>query len=261
MNEVWSAQLPVSSDTSLTTHMYVITWTPELIRWSIDGVVARTQLKNETFEAANTGDQLPYDHHHYPNTPLTVNFGVWNYQGRQWANGPIDWTKQAGPLTAKLLSLKVTCYNGPIPLETDPQTVPNAPDVLETTHIIQKPLSADSFFHTTTADILSATASTILSATINTSSPPSITAISIASNSTFPSSPVPLIGSMGISTPQSSSWASSDASTSSALAPDNGGNTANTTLKYSALPVAIYVSSTSRLQMMGGLAFCAALLM
>ncbi|KAI8611187.1 concanavalin A-like lectin/glucanase domain-containing protein [Chytriomyces sp. MP71] len=137
-DEIWSSKVPVTSDTRDNVHTYKIDWTPDYIQWSIDGTVTRTQFKNETFEAAGTGDGLAYDHYHYPDTPMTVNFGIWNYQGPLWANGPIDWTKQTTPLNASFLSLKVTCYNGPAPVTNDPVVVPAASDVYVSSKMIQK---------------------------------------------------------------------------------------------------------------------------
>ncbi|KAJ3280220.1 hypothetical protein HDU79_011889 [Rhizoclosmatium sp. JEL0117] len=131
-NEVWSSQVSTGSDdNSQTTHTYRIDWTPDAITWSIDGNVVRTQAKANTYEAAGKGDGLPYDHYHYPNTPLTVNVGIWNYQGPLWANGPIDWTQPSAQkgFTAKVLSLKVSCYQGNIPVMTDPTVVPKQSDI------------------------------------------------------------------------------------------------------------------------------------
>ncbi|KAI9347050.1 concanavalin A-like lectin/glucanase domain-containing protein, partial [Obelidium mucronatum] len=122
----------VCPDNSVNSHTYRIDWYPDAITWYIDGQVVRTQFRNGTYERANEGDGLPYDHYHYPNTPMTINFGIWNYQGPTWANGPIDWTNKAlaNGVTAKISNLKVTCYNGLIPVSTDPIVVPAGPDVL-----------------------------------------------------------------------------------------------------------------------------------
>ncbi|KAJ3048842.1 hypothetical protein HDU99_009058, partial [Rhizoclosmatium hyalinum] len=131
-NEVWSSQVGSGAgDNSQTAHTYRIDWTPEAITWYVDGSVVRTQLKSETYEAAGQGDGLPYNHYHYPNTPLTVNVGIWNYQGPIWANGPIDWSQPSAQngFTASLLSLKVSCYQGAVPVMTDPSIVPSQPDI------------------------------------------------------------------------------------------------------------------------------------
>ncbi|KAJ3011378.1 UNVERIFIED_CONTAM: hypothetical protein HDU68_001695 [Siphonaria sp. JEL0065] len=132
LDEIWSKQVANSPDNSVNTHTYKIDWFPDAITWWIDGKIVRQQFSNETYELAGTGDGLPYDHYHYPNTPLTVNFGIWNYQGPTWANGPIDWTNKAfaNGVTAKFSNLKVNCYNGPIPVFSDPITVPVASDIL-----------------------------------------------------------------------------------------------------------------------------------
>ncbi|KAI9338734.1 concanavalin A-like lectin/glucanase domain-containing protein [Obelidium mucronatum] len=127
LNEIWSKQVPASPDNSVTAHIYRIDWTPESITWWVDGTMSRVLRKSDTFEAAGTGDQLPYDHYHYPNTPMTINLGIWNSQDKIWANGPIDWTNPAYSqgLSARFSSLKVACYEGAVPTVTDPLIVPS----------------------------------------------------------------------------------------------------------------------------------------
>ncbi|KAJ3285554.1 hypothetical protein HDU76_008119, partial [Blyttiomyces sp. JEL0837] len=91
--EIWSAHVPTPSDGVDNFHNYKIEWTPYSIVWSINGQVAHEQKKPPTWELANTGDGTSFDHYHYPVTPLTIQLGIWNYQGPEWGHGPIDWTQ------------------------------------------------------------------------------------------------------------------------------------------------------------------------
>ncbi|KAJ3345389.1 hypothetical protein HDU83_004119 [Entophlyctis luteolus] len=131
LNEIWSKQISMAENT-MQSHDYKIEWTPDHISWYIDGSLVRTQNKNDTFESAGTGDGLPYDHYHYPDTPLTVNVGIWNDQDPVWSNGPVNWANYPNGVTAKVSSLKVSCYTGNIPTFTDPVVVTTATAVLET---------------------------------------------------------------------------------------------------------------------------------
>ncbi|KAI9338735.1 concanavalin A-like lectin/glucanase domain-containing protein [Obelidium mucronatum] len=129
MDEIWSAQINTgSTDNSVlgSPFTYRIDWTPDSITWWVNGAVIRVLNRASTFEAANTGDKLPYDHYHYPNTPLTVNFGIWDDQDVIWANGPIHWNDTAAQkgFTAKVWDIKVIPYGGNIPMHTDPLVVP-----------------------------------------------------------------------------------------------------------------------------------------
>ncbi|KAJ3097076.1 hypothetical protein HK100_005436 [Physocladia obscura] len=125
LDEIWSEQITMNSDNTIASHDYKIEWTPIAITWSIDGTVVRVQNKSGTYEAAGTGDGLPYDHYHYPDTPLTVNVGIWNDQDTVWSNGPVNWADYPQGVTAKISSLKVSCYTGTIPTYTDPIIVPS----------------------------------------------------------------------------------------------------------------------------------------
>ncbi|KAJ3073676.1 hypothetical protein HDU98_000949 [Podochytrium sp. JEL0797] len=129
LDEIWSSQVSTGpEDNAEIPHVYKIDWTPVAITWSVDGKVVHLQERVHTYEAANTGDMLPYDHYHYPDTPLTVNFGIWNYQIKTWANGPVDWAsgKYENGFSASVWDIKVTPFTGPIPHYTDPLYVPTA---------------------------------------------------------------------------------------------------------------------------------------
>ena len=70
----------------------MIDWKPDTLTWSVDGTVARTLKKSETF---NKTDNT----YHYPQTPSRVQLSLWpagiskNGKGTvDWAGGLIDWT-------------------------------------------------------------------------------------------------------------------------------------------------------------------------
>ncbi|ORY47790.1 concanavalin A-like lectin/glucanase [Rhizoclosmatium globosum] len=160
MNEVWSEQVSSGSgDNAVNAHTYRIDWTPDAITWYVDGSVVRTQQIRDTYEAANQGDGLPYDHYHYPNTPLSVNVGLWNYQGPIWANGPINWNDASvkNGVSASILSLKVSCYQGAIPQFTDPTVVPGQPDIFHNGKQTIAPPSQNGPVVTTTSAVIAPT--------------------------------------------------------------------------------------------------------
>ncbi|KAI9352499.1 concanavalin A-like lectin/glucanase domain-containing protein [Zopfochytrium polystomum] len=129
--EIWASHPAVSSDTAENFHDYKIEWTPYALTWSIDGAVVHSQNRSGTWEPAGTGDLLPYDHYHYPDTPVLVTLGVWNSNEVAWANGPIDWTQASAQngFTAEFASLKVSCYQGPYPSDMSaPPTDPRSSD-------------------------------------------------------------------------------------------------------------------------------------
>lgn len=85
-------------------HDYGIEWTPEFVKWSIDGNVVRTLTPNQV-----KGD-------FYPQTPMQIKVGSWsggdpgNDPGTiQWAQGPTDYKK--GPFDMIVKSLKVQDYS------------------------------------------------------------------------------------------------------------------------------------------------------
>lgn len=85
-------------------HDYGIEWTPEFVKWSIDGTVVRTL----------TPDQVKGDF--YPQTPMQIKIGSWSGGDPQnepgvieWAKGPTDYTK--GPFDMIVKSIKVQDYS------------------------------------------------------------------------------------------------------------------------------------------------------
>lgn len=85
-------------------HDYGIEWTPQFVKWSIDGTVVRTL----------TPDQVKGDF--YPQTPMQIKIGSWsggdpkNAKGViQWAKGPTDYSK--GPFDMVVKSIKVQDYS------------------------------------------------------------------------------------------------------------------------------------------------------
>ncbi|KAF8456780.1 concanavalin A-like lectin/glucanase domain-containing protein [Kalaharituber pfeilii] len=85
-------------------HAYGIEWTPEFVKWSIDGTVVRT-LTPQNVE----GD-------FYPQTPMQIKIGSWSGGDPQnqpgvieWARGPTDYSK--GPFDMIVKSIKVQDYS------------------------------------------------------------------------------------------------------------------------------------------------------
>lgn len=85
-------------------HDYGIEWTPQSVKWSIDGTVVRTL----------TPDQVKGDF--YPQTPMQIKIGSWsggdpgNSPGViKWAQGPTDYTK--GPFDMVVKSVKIQDYS------------------------------------------------------------------------------------------------------------------------------------------------------
>lgn len=85
-------------------HDYGIEWTPQFIKWSIDGTVVRTL----------TPDQVKGDF--YPQTPMQIKVGSWsggdpkNAKGViEWAQGPTDYSK--GPFDMIVKSIKIQDYS------------------------------------------------------------------------------------------------------------------------------------------------------
>lgn len=86
------------------THTYTIDWTPDAIKWIIDGNVVRTL----------TAASIPG---RYPQTPMRVSIGTWsagtkgNDEGTIfWSGGPTDFSK--APFNAWYKSIKITDYAG-----------------------------------------------------------------------------------------------------------------------------------------------------
>src|SRR5579871_1218806 len=105
-----------ASDTSTTQHTYTIDWTPDSIKWSVDGNVLRTLNRADTWNA--TANRW-----FYPQTPARIMLSLWpagipsNGEGTiNWAGGMIDWNSpymKNGYYYAMVNEVVVDCYNPP----------------------------------------------------------------------------------------------------------------------------------------------------
>lgn len=95
-------------------HEYEIRWTPEEVKWIVDGVERRSKKKSETWNS--TSNQWGF-----PQTPSRVQISIWpggletNAEGTvNWAGGVIDWQsdyiKKNGYYFAAFKDVKVECY-------------------------------------------------------------------------------------------------------------------------------------------------------
>jgi beta-glucanase (GH16 family) len=98
-------------------HTYEIDWTPEKVDWIVDGTVARTLKKADTYN--ETSKQ-----YEFPQTPARLQMSLWpagqpsNAQGTiDWAGGVIDWNsediKNVGYDYATVGEVSVKCYDPP----------------------------------------------------------------------------------------------------------------------------------------------------
>ena len=105
------------SDTFSSWHTYELDWQPDQLTWSVDGSVARTLKKSDTFN--KTDNQF-----HYPQSPARVELSLWpaglskNGEGTvAWAGGLIDWNSQDvktnGYYYAMFQDINVQCYDTP----------------------------------------------------------------------------------------------------------------------------------------------------
>lgn len=105
-----------ASDTSTTQHTYTIDWSPDSVKWSVDGKVLRTVNRADTWNA--TANRW-----FYPQTPARIMISLWpagipsNGQGTiDWSGGMIDWSSQYmknGYYYAMVNEVVVDCYNPP----------------------------------------------------------------------------------------------------------------------------------------------------
>ncbi|KAN0063112.1 putative glycosidase CRH2 [Thecaphora frezii] len=99
-------------------HTYTLSWSPNRLQWSIDGVTVRTVYRKNTLDAT-TGI------YHYPATPARLQVSIWGAgtdafpQGtRDWAGGYIDWNQanqNTKAFSAVVKNIKIEC--------ADPQEV------------------------------------------------------------------------------------------------------------------------------------------
>ncbi|KAL2130592.1 hypothetical protein VTI74DRAFT_6204 [Chaetomium olivicolor] len=108
-----SANITVS-DSYDNWHEYEIQWTPDEIKWLVDGKVGRTKKRSETWNS--TSNQWAF-----PQTPARVQISIWpgglesNAKGTiDWAGGLIDWNSQEikdyGYYFATFGEITVECY-------------------------------------------------------------------------------------------------------------------------------------------------------
>ncbi|GAB1321029.1 putative glycosidase CRH2 [Madurella fahalii] len=104
-------------------HEYEIQWTPDEIRWLIDGKLGRTKKRSETWNA--TSNQWAF-----PQTPSRVQISIWpgglatNAKGTiDWAGGEIDWNSDEiqnyGYYFATFAEVTVECYKTNTPPGTN----------------------------------------------------------------------------------------------------------------------------------------------
>lgn len=98
-------------------HDYEIDWTPEKISWSVDGQLARTVLKKDTYNST----RKDYD---FPQTPSRIQLSIWpgglasNAKGTiEWAGGEVTWSgpdiNAVGYYYALVKEVEVQCYDPP----------------------------------------------------------------------------------------------------------------------------------------------------
>lgn len=103
------------SDTYANWHEYEIQWTPDEIKWLVDGQVGRTTKKSSTWNA--TANQW-----NFPQTPSRVQLSLWpgglesNAKGTiDWAGGVIDWEseeiKKYGYYFASVGEITIDCWD------------------------------------------------------------------------------------------------------------------------------------------------------
>ncbi|GAN05260.1 glycoside hydrolase family 16 protein [Mucor ambiguus] len=87
-------------------YKYSIEWSPEKIVWKIDDKEIRTVTLEET-------DPKDGSEPAYPTHAARVQIGLWDGSGAsgtaEWARGPIDWSKQDGPVTAYIKNVVIEC--------------------------------------------------------------------------------------------------------------------------------------------------------
>lgn len=99
-------------------HTYTIDWSPNRLRWSIDGTVVRTLYRKNTY---NSHDKL----YHYPSSPMRLQLSIWGagdgtfQQGTvDWAGGLIDWSQAHNARFVNMVkSVTISC--------NDPEDVKN----------------------------------------------------------------------------------------------------------------------------------------
>ncbi|KAJ8695173.1 hypothetical protein PTI98_007787 [Pleurotus ostreatus] len=85
-------------------HAYSIDWNPRRIIWSVDGRAVRTLTPQDSRIDGRIN---------YPTSPMRIQLGIWDGSSpegtSEWAQGPINWSRQPVRLIAKFHSLTVEC--------------------------------------------------------------------------------------------------------------------------------------------------------
>ncbi|TKY90558.1 hypothetical protein EX895_000556 [Sporisorium graminicola] len=100
-------------------HTYTIDWSPNRLRWIIDGTVVRTLYRKNTLHSK---DGL----YHYPSSPMRLQLSIWGAgdgtfpKGTvEWAGGLIDWSKATnGRFVNMVKSVTISC-NDPDDVKND----------------------------------------------------------------------------------------------------------------------------------------------
>ncbi|KAL2803207.1 concanavalin A-like lectin/glucanase domain-containing protein [Aspergillus granulosus] len=98
-------------------HYYEIDWSPEELKWNIDGQTVRSVTKESTFNETS-------NRYEYPQTPSRMQMSLWpagqasNAEGTiEWAGGLINWDHEdiqtKGYYYATYGEVKVECYDPP----------------------------------------------------------------------------------------------------------------------------------------------------
>jgi len=104
------AHHPVGADSTADYHIYTIEWLPDHISWIIDGNVARTVNKADTFDST-------LGLYKFPARPSRIQLSMWDggmgADGTaNWA-GKTDWSDQTKTYTMSVDWVNITCfYNG-----------------------------------------------------------------------------------------------------------------------------------------------------
>ncbi|KAK4098880.1 glycoside hydrolase family 16 protein [Parathielavia hyrcaniae] len=118
-----TGNLTVDGNTYDEFHEYEIQWTPDEIRWLIDGKLGRTKKRSDTWN--ETSNQWAY-----PQTPSRVQISLWpgglesNAKGTiDWAGGKVDWNsddiQDYGYYFATFKEVTVECYKTDSPPGTN----------------------------------------------------------------------------------------------------------------------------------------------
>ncbi|KAK5959714.1 transglycosylase PWA37_003079 [Arxiozyma heterogenica] len=185
-------------------HNYTIDWSMEQTTWSLDGTVVRTLL--------NTTSQG------YPQTPMSIKFGIWaggdpsNAPGTiEWAGGITDYS--AGPFTMYVKQIIVTDYSTGESYSYDGTSGSWESIVAKDGKVNGRYSEAQTEFNELAAGVSLSYSSSSSSSTASSSTASSSTASSSSSSSTSLSSST--VSQTHISSSVSSSTSSSASSTSS----------------------------------------------